>query len=55
MYAGYRQLILLDYSKSLLREAQNRLGREPRYLYLAANVYQLPLATGRSILCRWSG
>lgn len=46
MYAGYRQLILLDYSKSLLREAQNRLGREPRYLYLAANVYQLPLADG---------
>lgn len=43
LYQGYDQIILLDYSRSLLREAQARLGDDPRFLYVAANVYQLPL------------
>jgi SAM-dependent methyltransferase len=44
LYKDHREVILLDYSKSILREAQARLGREPRYLYVAGNIYDLPLA-----------
>ncbi len=43
MYQGYEQIVLLDYSKSLLRQAQERLGNDPKYTYIAANIYQLPL------------
>jgi ubiquinone/menaquinone biosynthesis C-methylase UbiE len=44
LYAGYDQVILLDYAKSGLREAQERLGRSDRYLYVAADLYHLPFA-----------
>lgn len=47
MYQGYDEIILLDYSKSLLRQAQQRLGSHPRYTFIAASVYQLPLADGQ--------
>jgi ubiquinone/menaquinone biosynthesis C-methylase UbiE len=43
-YAGYEQVVLLDYSQSLLRQAQARLGRDRRFLYVAANLYALPFA-----------
>ena len=46
LYQGYRQIILLDYSKSILREAQSRLGRDPRYVYVVGNLYNLPIASG---------
>ena len=46
LYDGYEQVILLDYAKSGLREAQERLGRSGRYLYVAADIYHLPLAAG---------
>ncbi len=46
LYGGYEQVILLDYAKSGLREAQERLGRSGRYLYVAADIYHLPLAAG---------
>jgi len=42
LYDGYRKVVLLDYSKSMLRQAQERLGREARYIYVAANLYSLP-------------
>jgi ubiquinone/menaquinone biosynthesis C-methylase UbiE len=41
-YAGYEQVILLDYSRSLLRQAQERLGREDRLLCVAASFYAMP-------------
>lgn len=44
LYKDHQEVILLDYSKSILREAQARLGRDPRYLYVAGNIYDLPLA-----------
>lgn len=44
LYAGYDQVILLDYAKSGLREAQARLGRSERFIYIAADLYHLPLA-----------
>lgn len=43
---GYEQVIVLDYSRTLLREAQERLGRSPRFCYVAADIYRLPLAPG---------
>lgn len=44
LYDGYDQVILLDYAKSGLREAQDRLGRSGRFLYVAADLYHLPFA-----------
>ncbi len=46
LYTGYDQVILLDYAVSGLREAQDRLGRAGRHIYVAANLYNLPLAPG---------
>lgn len=46
LYDGYRQVLLLDYSRSLLRQAQARLGGGGRFIYVAANLYKLPLADG---------
>jgi SAM-dependent methyltransferase len=43
-YAGYRQVILLDYAKSMLQDARDRLG--DRYVYVCADLYHLPFATG---------
>lgn len=42
MYQGYRQIVLLDYSRSLLQEARERLGVTPKYIYSVGNVYRLP-------------
>jgi SAM-dependent methyltransferase len=41
-YGGYDQVVLLDYSRSLLRQAQSRLGRDGRILYVAASFYAMP-------------
>jgi SAM-dependent methyltransferase len=46
LYQGFEQIILLDYSKSGLREAQERLGRSGKYIYVAADIYRIPLAPG---------
>ena len=44
LYQGYEHVVLLDYSKSLLRQAQHRLERGDKYTYVAADLYQMPLA-----------
>ena len=41
-YQGYDQVVLLDYSRSLLRQAQDRLGRSNRFVYVAASFYSMP-------------
>ena len=41
-YAGYRRVVLFDYSRSLLREARQRWGDDPRFFYVAGNWYHLP-------------
>lgn len=46
LYDGYEQVVLLDYSRSLLRQAQARLGVGGHFIYVAANIYRLPLAPG---------
>ncbi len=45
LYAGYRQVVLVDYSQSQLEYARQQLGDE-RFIYVAADLYRLPLATG---------
>jgi SAM-dependent methyltransferase/predicted RNA-binding Zn-ribbon protein involved in translation (DUF1610 family) len=51
----YDQVVLVDYSRTLLAEAQARLGRSERYLYVAADVYNLPFVANAfdvAIMCR---
>jgi SAM-dependent methyltransferase len=45
-YGGYRRVVLFDYSRSLLREAQAHLGDDPRFLFVAGNWYSLPFVDG---------
>lgn len=45
-YSGYEQVVLLDYSRSLLRQAQARLGRDGHVKYVAASFYTMPFASG---------
>ena len=45
-YQGYERIVLLDYSLTQLQQAQQRLGRSPRYTYVAADIYRLPFAAG---------
>ena len=42
LYDGYQQVVLLDYSKSMLRQAQHHLGRGGKYVYVAADLYAVP-------------
>jgi SAM-dependent methyltransferase len=48
-YRGYERVILLDYSRSMLRDAREQLASRlsplaPRFLFVAADLYNLPLA-----------
>ena len=43
-YDGVGQVVLLDYSRSLLRQAQARLGQDRRIIYVACNFYSMPFA-----------
>ena len=44
--SAFEQVIVLDYSRTMLREAQVHLGSGGRYVYVAADIYRLPLADG---------
>lgn len=43
-YRGYERVILLDYSRSMLRQAADQWHGDARFLYVAADLYNLPLA-----------
>jgi SAM-dependent methyltransferase len=43
LYRGYERVILLDYARSMLKEARERLGGDPRFVFAAADLYNLPL------------
>jgi ubiquinone/menaquinone biosynthesis C-methylase UbiE len=45
-YQGFERIVLLDYSRTQLELALARLGRSPRYLYVAADAYRLPFVPG---------
>jgi len=46
LYVGYEQIVLFDYSRTLLDDAVATWGHDPRFVFVAGNIYQLPLATG---------
>jgi ubiquinone/menaquinone biosynthesis C-methylase UbiE len=41
-YHGFERIILLDYSRTQLKQAQERLGKSKRFIYVAADIYRLP-------------
>jgi ubiquinone/menaquinone biosynthesis C-methylase UbiE len=41
-YNMYEQIVLLDYSRTQLLQARERLGSNPNYRYVAADIYKLP-------------
>ena len=45
-YLGFDRVILLDYSRTQLEQAQQRLGKSEKYIYVAADVYRLPFVDG---------
>lgn len=46
LYDGYEQIVLFDYSRTLLQDAVTKWGDDPRFVFVAGNIYQLPLAAG---------
>jgi ubiquinone/menaquinone biosynthesis C-methylase UbiE len=45
-YLGFDRVVLLDYSRTQLEQAQQRLGKSDKYIYVAADVYRLPFVAG---------
>lgn len=45
-YDAYDQVVLMDYSLSQLRYAQEQLGTSDRYVYVAADAYHMPFRPG---------
>lgn len=45
-YQGFERIVLVDYSRTQLQQAQQRLGRSGRYIYVAADAYRLPFVPG---------
>jgi SAM-dependent methyltransferase len=45
-YGGYQRVVLFDYSRSLLREAQARLGDDGRFVFVAGDWYRMPFVAG---------
>ena len=51
LYQGYDEVVLMDYARSQLRQAQERLGEAgsggtPRYRYVQADFYRQPFVPG---------
>jgi ubiquinone/menaquinone biosynthesis C-methylase UbiE/predicted RNA-binding Zn-ribbon protein involved in translation (DUF1610 family) len=45
LYCGYEQVILFDYSRTLLQDAARELGSDSRFVFVAGNIYSMPLAS----------
>jgi len=45
-YAGFERVVLMDYSRTQLQLARERLGESERYVYVAADAYRLPFVPG---------
>lgn len=45
-YQNYERIVLLDYSRTQLQQAQAKLGQSQRYVYVAADVYNMPFVPG---------
>ena len=46
LYLGYDEVILMDYARSTLVEARERWGHDPRFKFVAADLYALPFVDG---------
>ena len=46
LYTGYDEIILLDYSRTMLEQAQERWGSDARFRFVAADIYHLPFNNG---------
>ena len=42
LYSGYRRVVLMDYSLSLLQEAHQTWEHDSRFVFVAASVYDMP-------------
>ena len=47
MYASYDEIVLLDFSLSLLQQAHEQFGTDPRFTFIAADLYDLPFFAGQ--------
>ena len=45
-YVGFQRIVLVDYSRTQLQQAQARLGNSAKYVYVAADIYRLPFVDG---------
>jgi ubiquinone/menaquinone biosynthesis C-methylase UbiE len=45
-YPQFGHVVLLDYARTQLDQARRRLGDDPRYTYVAGDIYRLPFAAG---------
>jgi len=45
-YKNFRRLVLLDYSRTQLKQAQEFLGPSEQYVFVAADIYRLPFVDG---------
>jgi SAM-dependent methyltransferase len=45
-YNGFERVVLLDYSRTQLKQAQELLGNSERFIYVAADIYRLPFVDG---------
>ena len=46
LYLGYDEVILMDYARSTIVEARDRWGHDPRFKFVAADLYALPFVAG---------
>ncbi|HSN93897.1 MAG TPA: methyltransferase domain-containing protein [Anaerolineaceae bacterium] len=45
-YTGFDRVVLVDYSRTQLLQARERLGEASKYIYVAADIYKLPFVAG---------
>src|ERR1041384_3619215 len=45
-YLGFDRIVLLDFSRTQLEQAQQRLGKSGKHIYVAADIYRLPFING---------
>ncbi len=45
-YTGFDRVVLVDYSRTQLLQARDRLGDASKYIYVAADIYKLPFTAG---------
>ena len=46
LYRGYGEVILMDYARSTVIEARDRWSHDPRFKFVAADLYALPFIDG---------